>query len=31
VLWVHAEPPPVEDYFAMEARIEAEMAELMPF
>lgn len=31
IIWKHAEPPPVEDYSAMEARIEADMAELMPF
>ncbi len=31
IIWKHAEAPPVEDYAAMEARIEAEMAELMPF
>ncbi len=31
VIWVHVEPPPVEDVAAMEARIQKEMAELMPF
>jgi len=31
VIWVHCEPPPVEDVAVMEARIAAETEELMPY
>ena len=31
IIWKHAEPPPVEDFAAMEQRIDEEFAELHPY